>query len=153
MKRDEANRLLDRIGGLTHPCDLDLLLFFARHPRTLVTSEQLATWLGYELKQIAASLEVLLDNGILTRSQSPAHAARMYVLVTGGTSGGWLPALLPFASTRAGRLAMREALATRASKDAHGPRSRSDQSSTAASGPRPFVVQRRPDTTSRAKTG
>ena len=76
MHRDEANRLLDRIGRIAHPCDLDLLMFFARHPRTLVTSEQLATWLGYELRQIAPSLEVLLESGWLTRSQSPAHAAR-----------------------------------------------------------------------------
>ena len=153
MQRDEANRLLDRIGGLSHACDLDLLVFFARHPRTLVASEQLATWLGYELKQIAASLEVLLESGWLTRSQSPAHAARMYVFVTGGAGGGWLPSLLTVASTRAGRLAMREALATRAPKDTEGHSTARSHRGTAPSRPRPFVVRRPPDDISRTKTG
>jgi hypothetical protein len=32
----------------TRPCDLDLLIFFARHPRILLASEQLAVLLGYE---------------------------------------------------------------------------------------------------------
>jgi hypothetical protein len=78
MKHEDADRLLDRIGMLRHPCDLDLLLFVARHPRTLITSKQIAAWLGYELKQIADSLEVLLEGGLRTRRQNPTHAARRY---------------------------------------------------------------------------
>jgi hypothetical protein len=89
MKHEDADRLLDRIGMLRHPCDLDLLLFVARHPRTLITSKQIAAWLGYELKQIADSLEVLLEGGLRTRRQNPTHAARMYVFAIGGTAGGW----------------------------------------------------------------
>lgn len=46
MKIEEhARRLLDRIGVLGHPSDLDLLIFFARHPRSLLASEHLATLL------------------------------------------------------------------------------------------------------------
>ena len=114
MKLKDVHRLLDHVGMLRHPCDLDLLLFFARHPRTLITSEQIAVWLGYELKQIADSLEILLEGGLLTRTQNPTHAARLYVLAIGGTTGGWLPSLLELASTRQGRLAIREVLSRRA---------------------------------------
>jgi hypothetical protein len=121
MKHEDAHRLLDRIGLLRDPCDLDLLLFFARHPRTLITSEQIATWLGYELKQIADSLEVLLEGGLLTRTQNPTHVARMYVFAIGGTTGGWLPAILERASTRQGRLAMLEVLSRRESTLTDGP--------------------------------
>lgn len=149
--REDVRRLLDRVGGLEHACDVDLLVFFARHPRTLITSEQLATWLGYELKQIAASLEVLLDSGLLIRSQSPAHAARLYVLVTGGTSGGWLPSLLELASTRAGRLAIRDVIAAKDTEDR--PTGRSARRASAPLRPRPFVIRRLRDDTSGAKTG
>jgi hypothetical protein len=72
MKHEDAERLLKRVALLRHPCDLDLLVFFARHPRALITSEQLAVWLGYELKQIADSLEVLLNADVLTRAQNPS---------------------------------------------------------------------------------
>jgi len=42
MKREQARRLVERIGVLRNACDLDLLLFFVRHPRALLTSEQIA---------------------------------------------------------------------------------------------------------------
>ena len=113
MKHQDARRLLHQIGVLRHPCDLDVLLFFARHPRSLITSEQLAAWLGYELKQIADSLEVLLTAETLTRTLNPTHAARMYVLNIGGGGSGWLPSLLAYATTREGRLAMIEVLSSR----------------------------------------
>jgi hypothetical protein len=136
MNLEDIPPLLDRIGLLRHPCDLDLLLFFARHPRTLITSEQLAVWLGYELKQIADSLEILLDGGLLTRTQNPTHAARMYVFSVGGTPGGWLPSLLKLASTRQGRLAAIQALSRPTPKGAGGPVTRRARDMAAASGPR-----------------
>jgi hypothetical protein len=114
MRRHEAARLLDQIGVLGNRCDLDLLIFFARHRNALLTSEQIANWLGHELRAIAASLDVLLDAGLIRREQNPAHAARMYVFGTGSSGGGWLPSLLQFAKTREGRLALIEALRSRA---------------------------------------
>jgi hypothetical protein len=42
--------------------------------------QRAAGGLGYELKQIADSLEVLLNAEVLTRTQNPTHTARMYVL-------------------------------------------------------------------------
>lgn len=138
MTREDAHRLLDRIGALKHACDLDLLVFFARHPRALLTSEQLAAWLGYDLQQIAESLELLLGAGILTRTQNPTHAARLYVFSSEGPGGGWLSTLLTLASTRAGRLSMIEELSRRASEADDAPVARKPRASTR---PRPFVVR------------
>jgi hypothetical protein len=153
MDSEDARRLLDRIGVLKHACDLDLLMFFARHPRALLTSEQLAAWLGYELKQIAESLEMLLEVGLLTRTQNPTHAARMYVFVGENSFDDWVPPLLKAASTRAGRLAVRKELERRASTtEADGPVGRATRQQ-AASRARPFVVRRPSIEISGAKAG
>ncbi len=110
-KIDHARTLLNRIpAAVQHSCDLDLLVFFARHSRTLMTSEDLARLLGYERKEIAKSLEVLLKAGLLTRAQNPTSARRLYVFETGGTNSAWLPAFVEFASTREGRMELRLAL-------------------------------------------
>src|SRR5690349_7801357 len=99
MQQDDARRLLDRTGILRNACDLDLLIFFARHPRALLSSELLATFLGYDLKKIADSLEVLVAGDLLERKQTPAHAARLYVLADGEANHEWIVSLLEFAST------------------------------------------------------
>jgi hypothetical protein len=151
VNQEEARRLLDKIGVLRHPCDLDLLVFFARHRRTLLTSEQVAVWLGYEIKRIAASLELLLEAGFVTRSQNPTHAARMYVFAVGGTWGGWLPQLLAVASTRQGRLALLDALSARAPKETNGPKASTH--AIAAARPRPRLVSQKSDATSHTKLG
>jgi hypothetical protein len=54
-------------AGLRDACDLDLLLFFSRHPRVVLSSEQLATYVGYELPQVARALDRLLGAGLLKR--------------------------------------------------------------------------------------
>lgn len=142
----DTRRLLDRIGVLRHPCDLDLLVFFVRHPRTLIASEQLAAFLGYELKQISDSLDVLLEAGLLTRTPNPTHAARMYVFAIGGTNGGGLPELLELASTREGRLILRREMTRRAPEETHGPAARADDRAPKAErGPRPILVRQQPE--------
>jgi hypothetical protein len=152
MSPSSAEEFLNRTGFLKHSCDLDLLVFFARHPHALVTSEQLAPWLGYELSQVADSLEVLMRAGLLTRTQNPAHAARLYVLdIT--TGGDWFPEFLALASTRAGRLAMREALSHRASNALKTPDARVARPVGASRRPRPFVVRRSSDDRSGVKAG
>lgn len=112
---DDARRLIDRTDVLRHPSDLDLLLFFARHPHSFLASEQLAAFLGYGVKQIAASLDLLRAASLITRTPNPAHAAELYVFSPEGRSDGWLPTLLRLASTREGRLAMIWALKRRSS--------------------------------------
>ena len=107
---EAARTLLSRIPALQLPSDLDLLVFFARHPRTLMASEQLARLVGYKPNEIAKSLDVLLDLGLLMRTPNRTRTARMYVFPTEGTNDGWLPAFVELASTRDGRLALRRAL-------------------------------------------
>lgn len=119
---DNVREILDRIGVFRHPCDVDLLVFFARHPMTLMPSDQLAAFLGYEQSQVADSLDVLIEAEFLERTPNPTHPARLYVFAVKGTSGGWLPALLRHAVTREGRLAIRRALATKASPGRTGSR-------------------------------
>lgn len=114
----DSTQLLERLGVLSHPCDLDLLIFFANHPRCLLASESLAAFLGYEPRVIADSLETLMAAGLLRRRQTPKHAARLYVLAGTADTDGWLPTLMTAASTRIGRLALRQALTGRPSQDA-----------------------------------
>ena len=108
--------LLGSIGVLRHPCDLDLLVFFHRHPRSILTSERLAAYVGYDLNQLARSLDRLTEADLLERSQHPTHAARLYVLKTPAT--GWLTSLLDIASTRDGRRDLIQAMQEAARRDA-----------------------------------
>jgi DNA-binding MarR family transcriptional regulator len=101
MNRRRFEHLLNSIGVLQHPCDLDLILFFHRHPCALLTSDRLAAYVGYDLSQVGRSLDRLTDAGLVERTQNPTHAARMYVLKT--PESGWLASLLEIASTREGR--------------------------------------------------
>jgi len=99
----DLGSLLDRIGAIREACDLDLLLFFHRHPRALLTGEELAASLGYDRERIANSIEGLIEAGLLTRSQNPARAARLYVLALDGVPGELLSSLARIAATREGR--------------------------------------------------
>jgi hypothetical protein len=145
-----ARRALEHAGMLRNVADLDLLLFFARHPRTLLTSEQLATFLGYEINQIAESLDLLLQAGILTRTQNPTHAARLYAFTRGHDSDGWIPGLLQLVATREGRLALRRELRERRS----GAPADSEARIAARSAPaRPVLVRGTPSRVPGAKAG
>ena len=104
--------LLARTPVVRHACDVDLLLFLRRHPRALLTSEQLAAFAGYDIKEVAKSLDAFIDAGLLERTQNPKHAARMYILVLDGPQGGGLDALLKLASKRQGRHDILRALRT-----------------------------------------
>src|SRR5947209_780566 len=90
MTAKRIGDLLDRIECLRHPCDLDLLLFFSRHPRAYLLTERLAEYVGYELPQVAQSLETVITAGLLRRSPDSSHPARLYVLTPGSTRVGWL---------------------------------------------------------------
>lgn len=109
MTSRQIRQLLERSTVLHHPCDVDLLLFFYRHPRSLLTSDQLATLVGYSVAQIAKSLDAFIAAGIIDRSQNPTHHARMYRLVH-GTPDGWVPSIVKLASTRRGRNDVMQAL-------------------------------------------
>lgn len=123
VTRHNAKHLLDRISVLRNRCDLDLLIFFARHPRALLTSEQLALWVGCDVRQVAASLDALLGANLVKCAENPTQLARMYVFTADANGGGWLPPLLELTKSREGRLALIEALSP-------GPRGGSDASAT-----------------------
>ena len=133
----DAGRLLDQLDVLRHASDLDLLIFFARHPRSLLSSEQIAAFLGYSVKEVAASLELLLEAGFLTRTPNPRHVARMYLFAATPPGGGWLPAVKRLATTRQGRLALIRQIRRRSS-DARGSTQRGESADTAVPPPLQF---------------
>lgn len=101
---EEIQRLLARTPVIQNTCDLDLLVFLHRHPRALLTSDQLAGFVGYNLKDIARALEAFIEAGLLARtSQQSLHAARLFLVLLDGPQGPNLSALLELASTRVGR--------------------------------------------------
>jgi hypothetical protein len=102
-EQEEARILLARTPVIRGACELDLLRFLHRHPRTLLTSEQIAVFVGYDMKQVAKSIDVFIEAGLLGRTKNRLHAARMYSLVLDGQQGDGLAALLELASTKQGR--------------------------------------------------
>lgn len=100
---EDVKQLLARLLVIRNGCDLDLLVFLYRHPRTLLTNEQIAAFVGRDMKQVAQSLDTFIEAGLLERTQNPTHAARMYLLQLDGPQGGGFKKLLELASTREGR--------------------------------------------------
>lgn len=100
---EEIKRLLASISVIRAACELDLLVFLCRHPRTLLTNEQLAAFVGYDTNKVAKAVDAFIDAGLLERTQNPSHAARMYLLVLNGPQGGALIELRQLVSTRQGR--------------------------------------------------
>jgi hypothetical protein len=114
--RATIDRLLDRLEALKTVCDLDLLVFFHRHPRALLTSEELAAFVGYDVQQIARSLDALIAGGLVTRSPNRTRRARMYLLklaTDGSPAGGWISSLFRLTETGEGRAAVLRAIRAR----------------------------------------
>jgi len=130
--------LLDRIDILENPCDLDLLIFFARHPLTLLAGQQLAVLLGYEFAQIGASLDRLRRGGLLITSENQTYIAQKYVFAAGDQNAEWLPDLLQLNSTREGRLVMIRALKQRSAGETGSPAKRAKRDAA----PRPVSNKR-----------
>ncbi|HEX5411136.1 MAG TPA: hypothetical protein VFZ27_04675 [Terriglobia bacterium] len=119
---EEIEKLLAGGAIIRNACDLDLLIFLWRHPRTLLTSEQVAAFVGYPMKEAAESLELFIGAGLLDRTQNALHAARMYVLKLDGPHGSRLKRLLELASTREGRYRVIEVLRPESSSNQPVPR-------------------------------
>jgi DNA-binding MarR family transcriptional regulator len=99
----QIQRLLASAPAIAGACELDLLMFFYRHPRSLLTNEQLAILVGYDTKEIAQAIESFIEGGLLERTQNSMHAARLYVLLLEDPQNGGLKQLLALASTHQGR--------------------------------------------------
>jgi hypothetical protein len=100
-----AVQLVEAVG-LRDACDLDLLLFFSRHPRVVLSSEQLSAYVGYDLPQVARALDLLLGAGLLKRTLHHGAPGRMYVLEI-DHSEEWLEPLRRMCATPDGRNALR----------------------------------------------
>jgi hypothetical protein len=103
VTREDLRALLDGLGAIRHRCDVDLLLFFYRHPRALLTADSLVSYLGQDHDRVAKSLDGLIEAGLLTRSQNPARSARLYALNLDSAPGSQLATFLKMTSTRQGR--------------------------------------------------
>lgn len=112
----DLRSLLDGIPAVRSACGLDLLLFFYRHPRSLLTSEQLVDMVGHGRDRVVESLEALIEAGLLTRSPNANHAARLYVLQL-ADGGGRLMRLLKIGVTREGRSELLRLLAPASNGD------------------------------------
>lgn len=110
-------------ANLHDACDLDLLLFFSRHPRVVLSSEQLAAYVGYELQQVARALDRLLGAGLLKRALNHGTPGRMYLLEVAHAEE-WLPPLQRLCATPDGRNALRGVLKQRGSQRGSRPATR-----------------------------
>ena len=99
-------------AGLREACDLDLLLFFSRHPRVVLSSEQLAAYVGYDLVDVARALDLLLGAGLLKRTLNHGTPGRMYVLEVDHAEE-WLETLRRLCATPDGRNALKALLKER----------------------------------------
>lgn len=113
-------------------CDLDLLLFFARHSRALLTTEQVAAFVGYGLKQVSECLEHLVAAGLVRRQRAGTPGTCLFAFEADETDDGSLAALLRFAADREGRLAVMSALDDRSATEATSPLSREASPAPAA---------------------
>jgi hypothetical protein len=119
QKLEETKRLLARTPVIRGACELDLSGFLHRHPRTLLTNEQLAYFVGYDTNQVVKAVDAFIAAGLLKQTQNSMHSARMYILVLDGPQGGGLTALLKLASTRQGRREILQLLGTGQPQTAH----------------------------------
>jgi hypothetical protein len=103
---------LIQASGLRDACELDVLLFFSRHPRVVLSSEQLAIYVGYLLPEVARALDLLLGAGLLKRTLNQGAPGRMYVLDVEHAEE-WLESLRRVCATPEGRNALKALLKSR----------------------------------------
>ena len=115
LPTDPVALQLVEAAGLRDACDLDLLLFFSRHPRVVLSSEQLAAYVGYELAQVARALDRLLETGLLRRTLNQGASGRMYVLEV-DSAQEWLASLRQVCATPDGRNALKVLMKQRQSQ-------------------------------------
>jgi predicted transcriptional regulator len=101
---------------LHSPCDLDVLLFAARHPRALLAVDDIARAVGHDPEDVRVAIETLTVAGLITRTKMRRHADDGGVLFYEFTPGTWdamLPALCWVAASANGRRALLQALLRR----------------------------------------
>jgi hypothetical protein len=102
-------------AGIREACEFDLLLFFARHPRVVLRTEQIATYVGHEVQHVARALEQMLAASLLKQGLSPGAGGTMYVLAADHLKE-WLEPVRRLCATPDGRHALRTLLKERQSQ-------------------------------------
>jgi hypothetical protein len=95
------------------PCDLDVLIFLCRHPNALLTVDDLAARVGYNVHDVGTSIEVLIAAGLLGCSGEAAERRRSEAFLYTLLPGRWDAILGPLswlASSADGRRSLRRAL-------------------------------------------
>jgi hypothetical protein len=101
---------------LDSPCDLDVLIFAQRHPRALLTVEDIARAVGRDAEAVRASIETLMVSGLIAWIKTRRPDCEPGVLFYEFTPGTWdavLPALCWVTSSPDGRRVLRQALCRR----------------------------------------
>lgn len=104
--------LLERINSVQDQTDIDLLLFFFRHPNAFLTVEFLAAAVGHDRGRVEKSLEGLIEAGLIEQTKGRTLATHSFLFRPAARES--VVALLEIASSRPGRLALLEALQQRA---------------------------------------
>lgn len=102
-------------AGIREACEFDLLLFFLRHPRVVLSSEQLATYVGHEVQHVTRALKLMLDASLLKQGLNPGAAGQMYVLAVDDVAE-WLEPVRRLCATPDGRHGLRTLLKERRSQ-------------------------------------
>jgi hypothetical protein len=106
-----ANDVL--LNLLDCPCDLDVLIFLCRHPNALLTVDDLAARVGYNVHDVGTSIEVLIEAGLLGCSGEATERRRSEAFLYRLMPGKWDAILGPLAwlaSSADGRRSLRRAL-------------------------------------------
>lgn len=104
MKRRFLQELIEREAATR--CAADLLRYFLRHPSAYVTTDQLASSVGYRPDDIEAGISALMRGGLLVQRRPVSLTAALYHLVR----EEWLSELARAASSAAGRRHLRQVL-------------------------------------------
>jgi len=115
MERQQIRAWLDTTDAIRSACDLDLLRFFTRHSHALLTTEQIANFVGYDRSELDEALGHLLNGGFVSRLRGGEADADLYEYswdraAAATAAGASLSSVLELASTRDGRLAVLDAL-------------------------------------------
>ena len=110
VEHEQIRVWLGTSDAIRSACDLDLLRFFTRHSNSLLTTEQIANFVGYSQREVDGTLEHFLTGGLVTCVTGRSAEVDLYALGEVASSNTSVSSLLELASTRDGRLAVIGAL-------------------------------------------
>ena len=109
MARDPPNLQVEgwlKTLGIESLCQWDVLVFLDRHPSSLVSTEDVARFLGYATAEVVAALDSVESSGLVERSRVSQEEVRLYQLTAPAdpTRRDALERLMTLADSRTVRL-------------------------------------------------